>query len=196
MDLFRGDNTEKNKLLINCYTEGIFSRLINCGDPLYIKYHNLVKALKNHIKPEADQKPYFYDHSHFISFTSVEQIALDYMNKEYEHLKSKNPKMVQYLISLNIDNRMKTNIPGIYYLRYKCINSKNCIVCSDQNHHLILIDVVSLSKSNSLIEKNVIEQSQRDKEWLILPVDPMKDGIGYSSRIYPSDILKFKKKSV
>jgi hypothetical protein len=60
-------------------------------------------------------------------------------------------------------------------------------------HTLLLIDTIAylseLSVSN-LELKIAFENSKRDSEWLIMPLDLMKDGIGYQSRIPVANFWK------
>lgn len=60
----------------------------------------------------------------------------------------------------------------------------------DQNEHYAeIIDVVTFIDakkaliSNEKLATKAINRAERDREWLIYPMDPMSDGLGYSGRL-------------
>lgn len=61
---------------------------------------------------------------------------------------------------------------------------------ADQSEHYAeIIDVVTfvnareVSNCDPQIVKNTLERATRDSEWLLYPMDPMQDGLGYSGQL-------------
>jgi len=65
-----------------------------------------------------------------------------------------------------------------------------CFQYPDYNHILLLIDAVKYLSTLEFQDSGIIqayENAKQDSEWLLMPFDPMLDGVGYQSRIPLAD---------
>jgi hypothetical protein len=67
---------------------------------------------------------------------------------------------------------------------------------ADQSEHYAeIIDVVTFINARGVLNcdpqlvKNTLERATRDSEWLLYPMDPMPDGLGYSGRLTMNEHL-------
>ena len=118
-----------------------------------------------------------------------------------------------FLFCFQLDTqKMKKYAKGVYLYEFNCDYNKfqtlefpihtciaksfiKCNICSNfafkgYKHKLFCIDVeqyLSLFITSDIGLTKAYENAKQDYEWLLLPLDPMLDGIGYQSRIPLAD---------
>ena len=176
--LYRGDNffrkeenLENTRCLKECMDKfQVSSNLILKGDPSEI-YKPLHVLIYKHISVG-------WTKTHFISFTSKEDIARKYglgYNKEYnkktfdlKYRNSYDPKQCEFVIY-----HLKTND-----IEFKEIDT-GIYSGSYGSNNILLIDVVKALSNECDAKIN----ATNDFEWLIFPMNKMNDGGGYESII-------------
>ena len=211
--LFRGDRSGNQTKPELYRTEGLFTKLINGGNPAYISEAGLIEAIRVHIDPRTLDKTTLQSQSSFLSFSSDRQRALHFASdgNPQELISCKEYTERRYLFSLNIAlcKLIKQYGNEVYLVGYDCnyeiirpnaltipdiiaSRSVRCEFCKDgkEDHRLLLFDVVNFlekypsNAKGGVIEK-VLEKARLDYEWLVLPVDYIPR-LGYSARIPPS----------
>ncbi|MFA6335278.1 MAG: hypothetical protein WCX48_06950 [Bacteroidales bacterium] len=211
LNLFRADRKGNKTMPERFATDGLLSKQLNGGNPLFYQKYGWVKAIKNHIDVTKENESIFlYETSTFLSFSVNKQLVKNV------YLKGKNDRTVHrssfneseayiFSTSFNFEKLLNLN-DGIYYYDYRCdynrfreyiflplIGSIGCNICKQNPnyiHQLLIINAsVFLSKlaKNSNEYQTAFENTKRDSEWLLIPLDPMQDGIGYQSRIPVAD---------
>jgi hypothetical protein len=211
--LYRGDNIDNKLTMPGKYrSEGLFTKLINQGDPAYIDKMGLLESVRSHIKPESDKEKVFSSTSSFLSFSSNRERALYFAacGKPDELVECQEYYEKRYLFTINTsDCQFQILQPGVFNLEYSCnrklisqnapadvgicdLRNSPCEYCGNNltNHHLLLIDVVTFLDSNPNLEKyeGAISNAQRDFEWLIMPMDYIPKLASYSARFPRSSI--------
>lgn len=212
--IYRADTKGNSTLPERYSTDGLLSKQKDGGDPLFIKNYGWLKSIKSHIHYDNLIEKHLYDTTAFLSFTSSLEIA---MNK---YLPTKNNYRIEqttfeladaFLFAFTFDIKQLSQIDeGIFSLEYKCNYEKfknpysivdlfiKCNICSNNpsyNHKLLLINAATFLNKLVKVEpavRNAFELSTEDNEWLIIPLDPMKDGIGFQSRIPVADFWTVK----
>lgn len=207
LNIFRADRKGNETSPERFVTDGLLSKQPNGGDPLFYQSYGWIKAIKNHIDVTKDKESIFlYETTSFLSFSENEQLVRDV------YLKGRNNKTTKissytecdaYIFSVEIKYDDLQEIgKGIYFYDYNSNydkfrhyiseplrNSIGCNICSKTTNyvHRILIlnatDYLSKLLKHSNEFQVAFENAKRDSEWLIMPLDPMDDGIGYQSRI-------------
>ncbi|WP_431199619.1 hypothetical protein ACQ86K_01125 [Mucilaginibacter sp. P19] len=158
---------------------------------------------------------HYYDTTDFISFSEDRGRALYWLSQRGKlslHPTTTNYQETHYLFTLDID--LKTAVDfgdGIYFYSYECnpvlkepnapdvmsileaqlVRSVGCEVCQNGaiKHSLILVNseqyLTSQNSDQSL--DGAIQFARNDKEWLILPADPMSPDF-FHARIPRSNI--------
>lgn len=200
--LYRADNHHNNPLLLHFEGNGLFSNLINGGNPAYIDQKDIHEAGRVHVFQKDELESGEYKKSHFLSFTSDIDVAYKYLSGRNKKpiYKAKKTGATHYIFELDISNMDDTVISGIYELDYQCLHVKGkkgwmlCEKCANdrKGHKLQIINVVELLKSERGFKRfhKALDNALRDSEWLVRSLDPMPHpGKGYSARIRESDIL-------
>lgn len=186
-------------------SDGLLTKQTDGGDPLFFKKYGWLKSIKNHIQFDNFEEKQLYDTTAFLSFTDKLSIAKD------KYLPTKNNYRIEpttfeladaFLFAFTFNKKVLRQIcDGLFLVDFKCNYEKykrpasivdsfiKCNICSVNKfyiHKLLLINAPSYL--NKLVLKNpevkaALEFSTEDSEWLIIPLDPMKDGIGFQSRI-------------
>ena len=204
--LYRGDrrgNVTKPELY---RTEGLWTKLINGGNPAYITEVGLLEAIRIHISPQTPQERAIQSTSSFLSFSSSRERALFFASDgnsddlapcgEYSERR--------YLFTMDISRGQPTNQAGVYVLSYNCnydlvqpntlaihdITASHFVRCEfcktgPQKHHLLVLDVVTFLNAypHMAKSKNALESAQSDSEWLAMPIDFIDKLRSDSSRI-------------
>lgn len=210
--IYRADTKGNTTLPERYSTDGLLTKQKDGGDPLFIKNYGWLKSIKSHIHCDNLIEKYLYETTAFLSFTDNSEIAFNkYLptRKKYKVEKTTSELADAFLFTFTFDKRILNQIgDGLFIIEFQCNYGKfkkpdsivdlftKCNICatnSEYNHRLLLIN--SAAYLNKLVlEKPEIrtafELSTEDSEWLIIPLDPMKDGIGFQSRIPVADFWK------
>jgi hypothetical protein len=207
--IYRADNKGNITMPEKFCTDGLLTKQINGGNPLFMEDYGWLNSIKSHIHFENNIGQHIYNTSAFLSFTAKREIA------ENIYLQTKNQYKCEkttfefadaYLFSFEFDRQNLISVgEGIYLFQFRCNYEKfknptsihhkfiKCSICVNNAqyiHNIILIDVYSylikFSITNPTLKK-ALENAIRDKEWLILPLDLMNDGMGFHSRIPVAD---------
>jgi len=207
IQLFRADRKGNKTLPERFATDGLLSKQLNGGDPFFYKNYGWIKVIKNHIEKTSDKESIFlYETTSFLSFSTNEKLVRDmYLkgknNKKYTSSSYNDSEAYIFLASFDFE-RLQMLSDGIYYYDYRCnydrfkeniispLNgSIGCNICEhnpDYKHRLLIINAITFL-SNLVMQSDefltAYENAKRDSEWLLMPLDPMRDGIGYQSRI-------------
>lgn len=207
--IYRAD-TKGNATLPERYsTDGLLTKQKDGGDPFFLKKYGWLKSIKSHIHSDNIAEEHLYHTTAFLSFTDNLAIAKD------KYLPTRNNYRVEstifeladaFLFAFTFDKKVLKQIgDGLFLLDFKCNYEKfkrptsivdifiKCNICADNviyKHQLLLINAATYL--NNLVTKEpgvrtAFEFSTADSEWLIIPLDPMKDGIGFQSRIPVAD---------
>ncbi|SFD85681.1 hypothetical protein [Thermophagus xiamenensis] len=213
LKLFRADKKNNTTRPEKFATDGLLSKQINGGDPLFFNY-GWTKQIKNHIEGVQN----IFETTSFLSFSENEKLVRNYYlkgNKEKEVESSSFDEAEAYIFSANFEKKQLQEIyDGIYFFEYKCnyqrfkeylsfksayVGCETCNKIPNYKHRLLIINAVTfLSKLNNKNFNDALKNAQRDAEWLLMPIDPMLDGTGFQSRIPVADFwdVKFFKYSV
>jgi len=190
-------------------TDGLLTKQKDGGDPFFIKNYGWLKSIKSHIHKKDLVEKYLYDTTAFLSFTDNLEIALN------KYLPTRNNYKIEttsfeladaFLFTFSFDKQLLREIyDGVFLINFYCNYDKfkrpnsivdiltKCNICADgipYKHNLLLINApIYLGKlvSKKPELKTAFELSNNDNEWLLIPLDPMKDGIGFQSRIPVAD---------
>lgn len=210
--LYRGDTGGNKTLPERFYFDGLFSKLLQSGNPAHISKYGIYNSIKAHIAPNKKSEFDFYKKTHFLSFTECKDTALFYSSNMEPSKLISTPKYKErrYLFTFNLfshDTTITNISTGIYKFEYKCnrqliepnsldtpelfsLQKENCWICQNNtSHNLIILDIVSILGNNSKYQLNSLafENAKRDKEWLILPFDYNNELLGYNSKIPRAD---------
>lgn len=215
MKLYRGDNIYNKETEPYLYrNNGLLTKAFgsNCN-PDNIELQGLLESIRKHVKPENSSDKGYYNVTDFLSFSESKERALFWCSDMDRYIleKADEYKETRYLFNLSIDNnRLKKFESGMYLYNF-CCNPKlkssdsgkephltafkdNCCqeICSrcnniNENHSILLINSYEYLIKNTTHSKytKAINFASNDKEWLILPFDPL--GIHRSSRIPRAD---------
>lgn len=209
--LYRGTG-KYNKTNPNLYnTDGLLTKQVNSGDhPEPHKKYGWVKTITNHIHFKNDEEKFVYDTTQFLSFSSDKNVAMSFIggktNRPFES--SDRASVEAFLFTAEIGrNDLMEIASGIFLYRYPCNYNKHlddlkfsggaaqfckCNICSSNNsyiHKLLLIDAEKVLFDLQLDYPEEYQKALWDKEWLLMPADPMVDqyGVGFQSRIAIAD---------
>ncbi|WP_303922313.1 hypothetical protein [Draconibacterium sediminis] len=211
LNLFRADRKGNKTMPEKFATDGLLSKQLNGGDPLFFQKYGWIKAIKNHIDViKENESTFLYETSTFLSFSENEQLVKNI------YLKGKNDRTVHcssfnesesyvFSASFNLEKLQKLN-ESIFYYDYRCNYEKfkeyvflpltgsiGCNICKQNHNYLHRLLIINATAFLSELAKNhyefqtAFENAKRDSEWLLMPLDPMADGIGYQSRIPVAD---------
>ena len=207
LNIFRADRKGNNTMPERFATDGLLTKQLNGGDPLFYQNYGWIKAIKSHIDVTNEYESLFlYETTSFLSFSENEQLVKNIYLKGKENIlyhNSSHNESDGYVFSASFNPvELHKLYDGIYYYEYKCnyerfrdlifspLNSLvGCNICVQNPnylHRLLIINAtVFLSKLTKSSNEFLIalENSKRDNEWLLMPLDPMHAGIGYQSRI-------------
>lgn len=207
--LYRAD-IKGNKTLPEKYsTDGLLTKQIDGGDPLFFKNYGWLKSIKSHIHEGDLIERYLNATTAFFSFTDDLEIAqnkyLPTINN-YGLEKTTFDLAGAFLFTFTFDKQLLRKIGnGIFIFEFQCNYEKfkrpnsiidtytKCNICKYDMiymHKLLLIDVPTYLRKLVLEKpdlKTAFELSKKDSEWLLMPLDKMKDGIGFQSRIPVAD---------
>lgn len=168
--------------------EGLFTKLINGGNPAYITEAGLFETIRIHIAPQTPQESAIQSTSSFLSFSSSRERASYFASYGNPNglIPCAEDSATRYLFTLNISSSRPGNESGVYVLSYVGCEFQT----GGREHKLLLLDAVTflrghLQKAKS---KNALENAQRDLEWLVMPIDYMEGLKGFSARIPISSI--------
>jgi len=218
--LFRADYKGNKTRPEEFWKSGLWSKQINNGDPDATTKYGWIKNIKSHIKPSNELEKFLYNTTIFLSFTSCKEKVQEYLagkNKRDYNQTDSIKEADGYIFRIEISKSNLVNLGhGVYLHKYKCelnkyiqlsqqfevpeicaVNFTSCQYCNgnaDFFHFILILDCVEYLKNIS-IKNTDIEESLKsainDKEWLIMSVDPFKNG-GTSSSIPPADFWDFK----
>jgi hypothetical protein len=208
--LYRADTKGNNTLPEKYSTDGLLTKQKDGGDPLFLKNYGWLKSIKSHIHKNDLVEKFLYDTTSFLSFTDNLEIALNkYLpTKEKYGIEKVTSKLEAdgFLFTFSFDKQLLKKIgDGVFLIDFQCNYEKfknpnslidtftKCNICAtgvNYQHNLLLINApIYLDTLVSLKPelKTAFELSSNDNEWLLMPLDPMKDGIGFQSRIPVAD---------
>ncbi|XWW44464.1 hypothetical protein JYG30_17045 [Fibrella sp. USSR17] len=197
------------------YEIGLCTKAFGGGSyPDNIERFSLNKAIISHIHQMDIIDEKYYSVTDFLSFSKAHHRAKYYCASngkiklndclEYEE--------TRFIITLNIDdNKLEEIGSGIYKYKYKCnrelitsgkkqdsndlnaylidiARNKPCDICGiGSEHEMILIDSYKFIDSNFKADEFETAKnfSLLDKEWLILPFDPLRDNPAFRRTCIP-----------
>jgi hypothetical protein len=211
--LFRADNKNNKTMPEEFCTSGLWTKQINGGDSLALEKYGWLKNIKAHIRPGKKLEKDLYHKSCFLSFTTKEDRAFEYLkgrqNRSYAPTQSlikangyifiakikladlipkeKGVYEYNYFCNLKRDTKLVQQLPIEEALR---IHLTSCKVCDQKQktHSMILINSIEYLQEfypNDPSLKKAIEFAEEDGEWLLMPTDPFE--IGRTSQIPPSN---------
>lgn len=208
--LYRGTN-KHNKTTPNLYnTAGLLTKQVNSGDdPEPHKKYGWIKVITNHIHFRDNEEKFIYDTTQFLSFSSDQSIATSFIGGESKRsFESCNKYSAEaYLFKVQIERSdLKEIGNGIFFYQYRCNYNRHltdpkfsglaaqfckCNICGpnvNYLHKILLIHAENFLSDLSLDYPEEYRKARQDKEWLLMPVDPMPDhNIGLQSRIAIAD---------
>jgi hypothetical protein len=175
--LYRGDSDPHGQRMLRAtFKSGLLmTNLCNGGSGREIFGNKLGVLINRHIGIG-------WNKTHFLSFSTEEQIALNYgsSNKEYCEVYEPDANWNFAVFTFDTTKLMRSTIKEIETGIYSAQFTPNCreflptfkVILIDASAHLS-----SISNENDIYLKKSIANAERDKEWLILPVSPFgKDG--------------------
>jgi hypothetical protein len=155
--------------------EGLWTKLVNAGNPYALARLGLVEAVGTHIgKPEKFAK------THFLSFTSDEATALRYAQDpapedaddidkaSYPDETWRHTRYAVFRFQVSQRKRLEN---GLYLLRYNSDMNAAILV-----HAAEYLSALPASLRNSDAFRDATNYATLDSEWLVLPADPLQDG--------------------
>jgi hypothetical protein len=219
LTLYRADYKGNKTLPEKFWYSGLWTKQINSGDPNVLSKYGWIKNILSHIKPNSELELSLYKTTNFLSFTTCDKKVKEYLAGKKKLVFNSTESIINadgfiFILKFNKKDLIKIN-EGVYYLKYRCkfekfielrlqfenpeICAKNfikCKYCNNLNtsfHQILLIDCVVFLKSiekkeNIFIE--IINNAMRDKEWLLIPIDPYENG-EYTSLIPLADFINY-----
>ena len=215
MKLYRGDSIYNDKTEPGKYrNNGLFSKAFgSCCNPKNIEIIGLRETIRMHINPINSFDLKYYDVTDFLSFSESEERAL-YWCRDKDSLiivKATEYEETRYLFTLKLDNNFIRKIgTGIYLYSYNCNPSLKmsdsgeephltflklihgneiCLICNNINrkHKIILINSVEylIANSNHAKYGGALESAKNDREWLMIPIDPVETNQDHRSARLP-----------
>lgn len=215
MKLYRGDKIYNDKTKPYLYrNNGLRTKAFGSGcNPENIEINGLLESIRKHVKPEGAPDTTYYGVTDFLSFSESKKRALFWCSDMDSLLleKTDNYNETRYLFEMSIDdNELVSHGKGIYSFdfccnpRLKCSDSGQephlsyfqhlhseeiCPICMNQyrNHKVLLINSFEYLREFETHSKykKAISFAHNDKEWLVLPFEPL--GIHRSARIQRAD---------
>lgn len=188
--LYRGDSdpTKERDLKLTLNSCIIETNLCNGGNGREIFNDNLASLVHKHIHTG-------WDKTHFLSFSTDEQIAFQYANrdkKEYEEIFASQENWDFAILtidtSLFISNGIEEVETGIYHTNFIPYSKEFQPI-----YKLILIDshtYLTNNKNENFDLNQAIMKAKESKEWLILPAMPFGNG-EFTSKL---DVACFKER--
>lgn len=192
-------------------TDGLLTKQLNGGNPELIWEQPLLKLISSHVNPNSEEEKTIYNTTSFLSFSENEDIV------RYTYLTGLNNDVYNetdyndangFIFTIEIEkHNLEFIVEGVYQYNYYCNyekfkdqvffplrNNIGCSFCKGNPslHTLIIVDVVCYLENNGEVGKGVLGNAERDKEWLLLPVDLFVDSVGYHSRIPVANFLDVK----
>jgi hypothetical protein len=181
--LYRGDRKGNSTRPEWYRKEGLFTKLINGGNPAYITEAGLFETIRIHIAPETTQERAIQSTSRFLSFSSSKKKALYFAASGSRDIliPCDEGSATRYLFTLNISSRSTGSDAGVYVLEFQI---------GRQRHTLLLLNAATFLKTHPAKAKsgNALKNAKRDLEWLVMPIDYIKSLKGFSARIPISSI--------
>lgn len=175
------------------YQHGLYTKLLQSGDPAYITKKGIYQSVKNHVSPTNEEELKFYNTSHFLSFSECKNKAKWYASDKDEDpdCEGKEYPERRYIFTLDLSRvQIKSFHKYIFDIFYSCYNG-NCETCQGRknSHQILILDVVSILKENPSYQtdKQALASAEQDKEWLVLPFDYKPELFGHSAKILPSN---------
>ncbi len=163
--------------------EGLFTKLINGGNPAYISEAGLFEAIRIHIDPQTPQETAIQSTSSFLSFSSSKKKAQYFAASGHSGnlISCDEDSATRYLFTLNISSLQPGSDSGVFVLEFQTGRSE---------HKLLLLDAVTFLETHPRTAKseNALKNAQRDLEWLVMPIDYIENLKGFSARIPISSI--------
>jgi hypothetical protein len=184
------------------------------GNPAYINEVGLLAAVRAHVLPRTPQQEHFMNTSAFASFSEDRDVALRYARgREARRLKPWSTWEEDAVVfEMDVHERTPEG-PGIYVLKYPCDDDLRrpddaeraeiyrdglpggCEFCLDgkRPHTLLLVNVAErlLAEPRASRDPKALENAQRDREWLLLPMDHIERLKGDASNIPVSRIWRY-----
>jgi hypothetical protein len=192
-------------------TDGLLTKQVDSGDdPEPHKKYGWITTIVSHIHYKGGLSKFIYDTTAFLSFTA-DPISRDRFlagKDKREFVPCDKGKADAYVFTAQIDlpscNKIGT---GLYLFTYNCNFSKlatdqkfrsspmllagiRCNLHSQNSgsHYILLIDAITYLRDKQFDHPEAFKNASRDKEWLMLPCDPMTDNArGFQSRIFIAD---------
>lgn len=200
MKLWRGDSDSRDirKLRTTIEVcEGLFTNLINSGNPFALTQQSFLASLHQHIVPGWNQ-------SHFLSFSKSRQVAEGFaIGRSSKSLVQSNQHQWDTVIAeldFSLLTHVQTLAPGIDHYQFQEVTNNQTLVTLAPMHliakelaiksrrqsgisstrNIAVIDVVlhlqHLASAGAPVSPQALAFAQNDQEVLILPLDPLYEG--------------------
>jgi hypothetical protein len=199
--------------------DGIRSKTFGIGDPAYIKREGLIAAIRKHVRPDRTipEELQYYNTTDFISFSEDRNRALYWLSERGKLTLTPNAENfneTRYLFTIEIDLAAAINFgDGVYLYHYPCapalkegnapdlmstieaqaVRAAGCDICGNgaTTHSMFLVNSEQYLTSHNAdhLLDGAIQFAHNDREWLILPADPMSPQF-FHARIPRSPIWK------
>ena len=210
--LYRADKKGNDTLPEKFYTDGLFTRQLDSKDhPIPFEKYGWLNTINSHIAPNDEIQKFIYSTSAFLSFTTESQIVDKYLGtrNKLSFVKTERENAEAYKITAQISkSELKNAGKGLLIFEYACNYNKvrtskkysslvsdyiDCKICkrnSNYLHRLLVIDAVDFLEGIKDKFQQAYLNAINDKEYLLLPLDPMLNGphnVGFQSRIPIAD---------
>lgn len=199
MILYRADTKGGKTMPEKFGTDGLLTKQVDSrDDPEPHKKYGWLKTIANHIHADDDLARRVYDTTAFLSFT-IDETRRDVFlsgrgNRKFASSDKQNADA--YVFTANIDiNVCRREAKSVYLFQFPC-NYERGRTDSDFNlsanihiqgrcnlhdpvsgtHQLLLIDAVTFLVDKQSTYPEAFSNATRDKEWLLMPCDPMAGG--------------------
>jgi hypothetical protein len=212
LELYRGDSLYNLRSRPGLYrTDGITSAAMGAGgDPRNIENISPLQTVKRHIDHTLKLEKDYYQITDYISFTDREETARKWAagNSDEPLIDCRDPYLeTRYLFKMHIAQPdLEPMAEGVWLYRFACnprkktsnvpgspmgqlLAQKPCPMCLgiQRNHSLILIDTLGFSPLAKGDFKRANRLADNNKEWLVLPNDPLSSSSHRCTRIQPAD---------
>ena len=210
--LKRADKKGNDTMPEKYHTDGLLTKQLGSNDdPNPHEKYGWLKTIISHIAPDDELQKFIYSTSAFLSFTTEQSIADKYLatRKKLKFIETEKKLAEAYLITARIPkSELKKIGIGLYLYEYSCNYDKvrtnykyfsflsdviGCNICkvnNDYKHRLLVIDAETYLQQIKDEFTKAYSNAINDKEYLLLPLDPMVNGpfkIGFQSRIPLAD---------
>lgn len=210
--LYRADKKGNDTLPEKYCTDGLFTRQLDSKDhPIPFEKYGWLNTVISHIAPAGEKQEFIYSTSAFLSFTTELSAVEKYLatRKKLKFIETTKKSAEAYKITAQFkQSELKSIGKGLSVYEYSCNYDKvrtnekynsfvsdliDCNICVNNDnykHRLLIINAIDYLEGIKDKFPQAYTNAMNDKEYLLLPLDPMVNGpykIGFQSRIPIAD---------